>query len=376
VDTTAYYALGFPLYIGVFGLECIVARVRGRDVRATTAASVSNIAVALGAIVVAMAVGPVIVWTYDLSYRYVALFDWSGLSWWVPFTVAVVLGDHANYWRHRAEHRFAALWAVHHVHHTPTEMNLSVGLRHAWLSDTYALPFYFALPLIGIPPLQFFLAMVGITLYGVFLHSREYTWPSLWILITPRAHRIHHAKDARYADKNFAALFTLWDRMYGTYAAPDVSDSLRFGTSRGSETHCGARAQLALLVELTRKIAQARGVRSKLAAMFARPDPTVRVEPASSAPLGRAAQIYLVVQLGLLVAFSSYVFRIDVRPEVGWIQGGRAWVALGAAVILITIVSLGLVLDRAQHARRFELARCALGAPAAIAVIVATWSPT
>jgi alkylglycerol monooxygenase len=194
VDATAYYAIGIPLYIVLFGVESAIGRAR-RQPAPSFAGSVSNIGTGLGAIVVGMIVGPLMVGLYDWVHRSFGLVEWS--AWWPAFFVALVLGDLGNYWRHRLEHRWSVLWAVHNVHHTPQEMNLSVGMRHAWLSDTYAFPFYALLPLV-VPTAQFFLAMVAITLYALFTHSRAYDFPSFGLLVTPKTHAIHHARNPRY----------------------------------------------------------------------------------------------------------------------------------------------------------------------------------
>jgi hypothetical protein len=301
----------------------------------------------------------------------------------VPFGVALVLGDFANYWRHRLEHRWAALWAVHNVHHTPSEMNLSVGMRHAWLSDTYAFPFYAALPLLGIPTAQFFLAMVVLTLYAMFTHSRAYDYPSLGILVTPGSHSLHHARNPRYVDKNFAAMFVVWDHLFGTYAALDPAEPPVFGTERSDATHDGALAQWLGIGELIRRLQRTTGFSAKLRALVAPPAFSASVPPppgsasvppppgSASVPpppgspgassLSSAARAYVVVQLALLITFASYVYGMP----------GEAWPATlaGGVLIVAAIAGLGGVLDHRHGARGFEVIRLAVFIPAAIVIV-------
>lgn len=350
VDTTAYYAIGIPLYVAIFALESVVARWRGHTTP-TTSAAVSNISVGLGAIVVGLVVGPLLVALYHWAYTTFALIEWPAGSW-VPWVLAIVLGDLANYWRHRTEHRSAVFWAVHGVHHQPEEMNLTVGMRHAWLSDTYAFPFYVALPLLGIPTAHFFVAMAVITLYALITHSREYDYPSFGILTTPRVHLLHHATNPRYLDKNYAAMFCLWDRLFGTYVELDPADPPVFGTDRGLETHDGALAQLVLWRDLVRLAGRARGAHGKLRALLGPPAPAGRVAPPpGSAALGRRTRIYVVAQLAVLVAFSAHVF--------GGLRGEPALALAGSLVIVASIVSLGGLLDMRRAAWRWEVVRCA-----------------
>jgi len=361
VNTTAYYAIGIPVYIVLFGVESVIARAR-HHATPSLAGSLSNICTGLGAIVVGMVVGPVMVMLYSWAYHHFAVIAWA--DWWTPLIVALVLGDLANYWRHRFEHRWAVLWAVHHVHHSPTEMNLSVGMRHAWLSDTYAFPFYAVLPVLGIPPAQFFLAMVGVTLYALFTHSCEYSYPSFGILVTPRTHIVHHATNARYVDKNFAAMLVIWDRLFGTYQPLDPREPPMFGTTRGSETHDGALAQWVLFRELGRALRATRGLGAKLRLLVARPRAGDPVTPPAATP-SRGIRIYVIAQLALLVAFAAHVYGL---PGEAW----RSAVA-GALLIVTTIVAIGGLLDGRRFARGFEAIRMMVFVPTAAIIIANTW---
>jgi hypothetical protein len=251
------------------------------------------------------------------------------------------------------EHRSAMFWAVHGVHHQPEEMNLTVGMRHAWLSDTYAFPFYVALPLLGIPTAHFFVAMAVLTLYALITHSREYEYPSFGILVTPRAHILHHATNPRYIDKNYAAMFCVWDRLFGTYVELDPADPPMFGTERGYETHDGALAQLVLWRDLARVVERAGTAGDKLRALFGPPAQGARVEPPPrSAALGTATRCYVVAQLALLIAFSAHVF--------GGLRDRPAFALAGSLVIVASIVTFGGLLDMRRAAWRWEAARCAV----------------
>ncbi len=345
MDATAYYAIGIPLYIVLFGVESLIGRARRLDAP-SFAASVSNIATGLGAIVIGMIVGPVMVALYDWAVHAVGLIEWADRSWWTPFVLAVVLGDLANYWRHRLEHRSKVLWAVHNVHHTPTEMNLSVGMRHAWLSDTYAFPFYAAIPLLGIPTAQFFLAMVALTLYALFTHSRAYDFPSFGILVTPRTHALHHARNAQYVDKNFAAMFVVWDHLFGTFAALDPADPPSFGTSHATETHDGALAQWL-------------GIR----ALWSKPQTNIQTQTIPTTTLTPRVRAYVIAQLALLIAFASYIYGLPASPAA----------LAGGTLIILSIIGLGGVLDRRRSARTFEIVRLAVFVPTAALIVGATW---
>src|SRR5581483_683895 len=147
--TTGYYAFGVPLYAGLVAAEWLVARRRGAATL-SFAESVGNLSAGLGAIVVGLFVGPALILLYEWGYAHLALVRFRPGSW-APWVLGVVLAHFGHYWHHRLDHRVAACWAVHGVHHQPEEMNFTVAMRHAWFSDLYAIPFYALAPLCGVP---------------------------------------------------------------------------------------------------------------------------------------------------------------------------------------------------------------------------------
>lgn len=189
-----------------------------------------------------------------------------------PWTwlLALVAIDFVFYWGHRAMHRTNVLWTVHAVHHQSEQFNLLVGVRVAWFSVYLSWIFYLPLALVGIS-LPLTLGARGvIAVYQFVLHTR---WvgrlgPLEWLMMTPSHHRVHHGTDDAYLDRNFAAMFIVWDRWFGTF------------TPEGPEPHYGTVprftstnpiwANLAEWVRVARLSANARGL-DRLAVWFRRP---------------------------------------------------------------------------------------------------------
>lgn len=152
-------------------------------------------------------------------------------QWW-PWVLLVLLEELAYYWYHRAAHRIEYLWANHRVHHSPNELTLASAYRLA-PAPVASLAWLFFLPAIwiGFNPLTFF-ALTAINLtYQFWLHTTLI--PRLpfieGILNTPSAHRVHHASNLEYLDKNFGGILMIYDRMFGTYKAEDPAIETRFG---------------------------------------------------------------------------------------------------------------------------------------------------
>ena len=141
---------------------------------------------------------------------------------WVNMIVLFVLYDHSFYWGHRAAHRINLLWGGHVVHHQSEEFNLSVALRQTSSDIIWSISFYLPLAILGFSPVQ--LAIIsGLNLvYQFFTHTEHINKMWGWVefvMNTPSHHRVHHARNIQYLDKNYAGVFIIWDRMYGTFIA-------------------------------------------------------------------------------------------------------------------------------------------------------------
>jgi alkylglycerol monooxygenase len=344
LETTGYYAFGVPLYFSLMAAEYFIAR-RKRAPTLSFADSVGNISAGLGAIVVGLFLGPILIALYDWGYAHFALVKWPKGSW-VPWLLAVVLADFGHYWHHRLDHRVAACWAIHGVHHMPEEMNFTVAMRHAWFSDVYSWPFYSLLPLCGVPTSHFFVATTLLSFHALITHSEHYNFPSFYIFVTPRSHILHHAKNPRYIDKNFGAMLCIWDRLFGTHVEISDEEPPQYGTVRGYKTHDGALAQWVLMRDLLALAGKTRALKERLRIFFSRPGytppgldfPSLKAPPKSAAiPLWR--KLLVAGLLLITIAFSLYVFIL--RDLHSWILKGSS-----AAALLASLLLLGALLDK------------------------------
>ena len=131
--------------------------------------------------------------------------------------------DCAYYWFHRIAHEYNAPWAGHVVHHSSEDYNLAVALRQGTFQGLFSWVFYLPLALLGFPP-AWFAAMTSFDLlYQFWIHTRAIgkLGPLEWVLNTPSHHRVHHARNPKYLDKNYAGTLIIWDRMFGTFQAEE-----------------------------------------------------------------------------------------------------------------------------------------------------------
>ncbi len=154
--------------------------------------------------------------------------------YWVVLTVAQ---DFCFYWIHRTEHSSRFFWAVHVTHHSSDYFNLSVGFRSSVFEPIYRFLFFIPLPLLGFKALDIFLVFSATQIYGLLVHTQYIRRIPIyeWIFVTPSHHRVHHASNVRYLDKNLGMFLIIWDRMFGTYADEIDQEPVVYGLHKPAE---------------------------------------------------------------------------------------------------------------------------------------------
>lgn len=153
-------------------------------------------------------------------------------AWWA-FLLCFVLDDLSYYVFHRTAHRIRWFWASHVIHHSSQHYNLTTALRQTW-TGFFSLGFLFRLPLflIGFPPAMVFFCAGLNLVYQFWIHTEQVGRLPGWfeaVMNTPSHHRVHHAVNPRYLDRNYAGVFILWDRMFGTFEPERDDDRPRYG---------------------------------------------------------------------------------------------------------------------------------------------------
>lgn len=129
--------------------------------------------------------------------------------------------DFCFYWLHRTEHSVRLFWAVHVNHHSSEKYNFSVALRSSALQPIYRYFFFLPCAFLGFSAEQIMLIYTINQVYQFFLHTetvdKYYPWIEA-IFVTPSHHRVHHASNEKYLDKNMGQVLIIWDKLFGTFA--------------------------------------------------------------------------------------------------------------------------------------------------------------
>lgn len=161
---------------------------------------------------------------------YVAVFEHVALwrndaFWqsWYGWVLALVFYDFCYYWLHRAGHEVAVFWAAHVVHHQSQDYNLSTALRQTSSGALLGWLFYLPMALAGVPPLVFGIVALIDLLYQFWVHTEhvgKLGWFDRWFC-SPSNHRVHHAVNERYLDRNYGGVLIVWDRLFGSFKEED-----------------------------------------------------------------------------------------------------------------------------------------------------------
>ncbi|MEL6346685.1 MAG: sterol desaturase family protein [Myxococcota bacterium] len=153
-----------------------------------------------------------------------ALAPWPIPTTWATAALALLAVDFVYYWDHRLSHEVNVMWSAYHsVHHSADHFDQSIAARISFV-DIVSVVLYFPLALLGLHPLL----ILGC--YGVVLGWQQWIHTELidrlpmldgW-LNTPSNHRVHHARNPEYLDRNYGGILMVWDRLFGTYSAENI----------------------------------------------------------------------------------------------------------------------------------------------------------
>ena len=192
--------------------------------------TLTSLGLGLGSTVAGLLTGTLVVALGFALHHYAVL----NIAWqWWAWIACFVLDDLAYYWFHRTAHRVRWFWASHVIHHSSQHYNLSTALRQTW-TGFISLGFIFRLPLflIGFEPAMVFFCGGLNLIYQFWIHTEAIGRMPRWVeavMNTPSHHRVHHGVNPRYLDTNYAGVFIIWDRLFGTFTPERDDDPVRYG---------------------------------------------------------------------------------------------------------------------------------------------------
>src|SRR5258706_4622940 len=180
-----------------------------------------------------------IVYLAFLQYFFLhAAMHWQNVvAYWL---VLLLAEDFLFYWLHRFDHEIRFFWATHVTHHSSQQLNFSVGFRSSVFQPLYRFIYFIPLAWFGFRPIDIVFMYSATQIWGIFVHTemiKQIGWLD-YILITPSHHRVHHASNPKYLDKNMGMFLVIWDKLFGTFQPELTGEAyqpLKYGLTKNVE---------------------------------------------------------------------------------------------------------------------------------------------
>ena len=146
-----------------------------------------------------------------------------------------ILEDLAFYVEHRVDHYCRVFWAVHVTHHSSEEYNLTTGFRSSVFQPAYRFIYFIPIALMGFEPLDIIFMYSLTQTYGILVHTQYIKKMPRWFevfFVSPSHHRVHHASNIRYLDKNMGMCLIIWDKLFGSFQEELEQDPVKYGLTK------------------------------------------------------------------------------------------------------------------------------------------------
>ncbi len=236
------WIISTPLYVFIIGGELLLSHFQHKKAY-TLKDTVTNVyLMLLNALV-------------DLVFRvvYLAIFVWAFqfafIHWqkgWLYWLVLLLAEDFLYYWLHRFDHEIRFFWATHVTHHSSEQLNFSVGFRSSVFQPLYRFIYFLPLAFAGFEAADIVFMYSATQIWGIFVHTEmiRKMGPLEYFLVTPSHHRVHHANNPKYLDKNMGMFLIIWDKLFGTFQAELPAEKyqpIHYGLTKPVENPNAAR---------------------------------------------------------------------------------------------------------------------------------------
>jgi len=198
----------------------------GKDMLAASVIGIGNVGVSA---LIKLALFGIILFFYNMVPWYIPH------TWW-SYVLCLFAIDFCRYWSHRISHEQRFWWSTHVTHHSSEQYNFSVSFRLSWVQHIKII-WFVPVALMGFDPFVFFIVNQIEVLYQFWIHTElihKLPKPIEFFFTTPSHHRVHHAKNGEYLDKNYGSTFIIWDRMFGTFKGEEATPDYGILTPVGS----------------------------------------------------------------------------------------------------------------------------------------------
>jgi sterol desaturase/sphingolipid hydroxylase (fatty acid hydroxylase superfamily) len=374
-----WLAFAVPLFLLLMAIEYYVAKHLKRSYHSSTHSSVANISIGVAERLLDVFVTGVFYFVYKYLHSHFAVFNIkSGVFLWV---LLLLLTDFIWYWYHRLAHEINILWAAHVVHHQSEDFNYTVSARITVFQSFIRTGFWCVLPIIGFPPAMITSMLLVHGLYPFFIHTRFFKNLGLleYVFVTPSHHRVHHAVNDQYIDKNYGDVFILWDKLLGTFKKEEKDEPIKYGLTQQLNSYSFMWQHFHFFIEIYFAWKLAKTTKEKWQAVFGSPTKFNKharglAERACNIyrhneELTRPLHKYVLWQLGVSL-FALFVFTLFEKS----IPGIQQVIFTGA--LFVTLVNCGAIMEQKKWVFYLEYSRLFLVAISVVLLFPGTYTVT
>ncbi|RFS23957.1 sterol desaturase family protein [Chitinophaga silvatica] len=352
-----YLALAVPFFLVFIGLEYLISQKQGKRYFKFND-SVTNLSIGIFERLLDVFTVGMFYYVYAYLHTRFGIFDIRpGVLLWVALLICT---DFIWYWYHRLGHEVSLFWCAHVVHHQSEEFNYTVSARITVFQAFIRTGFWAILPIIGFPPGMITTMLLVHGLYPFFIHTRTIGKLGIleYILVTPSHHRVHHASNPKYLDKNYGDMFIIWDKLFGTFQKEEEEPV--YGLTKPLQSNSFLWQHFHFILEMIYTVRRTDGWKNKFKVVFGKPDyvdPGAREELESRFLIQNhekteMSKLYnyvlwqIAVTLMLLFTFLLFENYVPAAIQVGI-----------ALLILLTLINCGAIMEQKQWVFYLEFAR-------------------
>jgi alkylglycerol monooxygenase len=353
-----YVAFVVPAFFIFLGMEYLAAQKLKKGHFFTFESSIANISVGIAERLLSLFISAGFYGAFYWVYNNHALFHIP--DHWAVWVILILVTDLVWYWYHRLGHEVNFMWGAHIVHHQSEEFNYTVSGRITVFQALVRNAFWCILPWMGFHPSMVIAMLIIHGAYSFFTHTRligKLGWIEN-ILITPSHHRVHHASNEKYLDKNYGDIFVFWDKLFGTFQKEEEDPV--YGLTHPLNSNSFIWQHFHYFIEMIEGIRRAESWTAKLGIVFGRPDtldPGIRKdleiiflphkkEVRPTFRFKAYLKIQMVGSLILLFFFILFIHYFDLPERL-----------LISFVIVITLINCGALLEKRSWVFHVEYIR-------------------
>ena len=227
-------AISTPLYIILISLEIIFSNYQHKNYYSVKETAI-NLWLNIANFILGLSVKAFILIILLFFSSNTLLHISNNYLYWILLFFGV---DFCFYWEHRVEHMSRFFWAIHVTHHSSKEYNLTTGFRSSVFRPFISFFFWIPLIMLGFKPLDIMLVDAICQIYGIMVHTQYVKKMPNWFeifFVSPSHHRVHHASNIPYLDKNMGMCLIIWDKIFGTFQYEFPNEKLVFGLVKNPE---------------------------------------------------------------------------------------------------------------------------------------------